>query len=111
MFELTKGEFVDLRSQIVTSSSPQWGGPRYRPMAFTEQGVAMLSSVLRSKPRYTGMKNLERMNEWFRRAKSNLVRAKAGKLSPEILYECGEEGHMYGRALDNAFPETESLNL
>jgi hypothetical protein len=32
----------------VTSSS-QWGGARYRPMAFTEQGVAMLSSVLRSK--------------------------------------------------------------
>jgi len=49
MFELTKGEFADLRSQIVTSSSPQWGGPRYRPMAFTEQGIAMLSSVLRSK--------------------------------------------------------------
>jgi hypothetical protein len=37
MFELTKREFADLRSQIVTSSSPQWGGPRYRPMAFTEQ--------------------------------------------------------------------------
>lgn len=34
-----------LRSQIVTSS---WGGRRYRPYAFTEQGVAMLSSVLRS---------------------------------------------------------------
>jgi hypothetical protein len=49
MFELTKGEFADLRSQIVTSSSPQWGGARYRPMAFTEQGIAMLSSVLRSK--------------------------------------------------------------
>jgi hypothetical protein len=49
MFELTKKEFADLRSQIVTSSSQQWGGPRYRPMAFTEQGIAMLSSVLRSK--------------------------------------------------------------
>ena len=49
MFELTKGEFADLRSQIVTSSFPEWGGPRYAPMAFTEQGVAMLSSILRSK--------------------------------------------------------------
>jgi hypothetical protein len=49
MFELTKKEFADLRSQIVTSSSQQWGGPRYRPMAFTEQGIAMLSSVLKSK--------------------------------------------------------------
>jgi hypothetical protein len=49
MFELTHKELSHLRSQIVTSSSPQWGGRRYRPMAFTEQGVAMLSSVLRSK--------------------------------------------------------------
>jgi hypothetical protein len=49
MFELTKKEFANLRSQIVTSSSPQWGGLRYSPMAFTEQGIAMLSSVLRSK--------------------------------------------------------------
>ena len=46
MFELTSDEFQNLRSQIVTSS---WGGTRYIPMAFTEQGVAMLSSVLRSK--------------------------------------------------------------
>lgn len=46
MFQLTRQEFVDLRSQIVTSS---WGGRRYPPYAFTEQGIAMLSSVLRSK--------------------------------------------------------------
>ncbi len=45
MFELTKLEFDNLRSQIVTSS---WGGTRYSPMVFTEQGVAMLSSVLNS---------------------------------------------------------------
>jgi hypothetical protein len=42
MFQLTENEFENLRSQIVTSS---WGGARYLPMAFTEQGVAMLSSV------------------------------------------------------------------
>lgn len=46
MFKLNKKEFRNLRSQIVTSS---WGGERYLPMAFTEQGVAMLSSVLNSK--------------------------------------------------------------
>jgi len=46
MLQLTKEEFDDLRSQIVTSRS--WGGRRYPPYAFTEQGVAMLSSVLRS---------------------------------------------------------------
>jgi hypothetical protein len=46
MFRLTAEEAANLRSQIVTSSL--WGGSRYRPLAFTEQGVAMLSSVLRS---------------------------------------------------------------
>lgn len=46
MFQLTKKEFINLRSQLVTSS---WGGRRYAPYAFTEQGVAMLSSVLKSK--------------------------------------------------------------
>ncbi|MFC1612739.1 ORF6N domain-containing protein [Patescibacteria group bacterium] len=45
MFQLTNEEFQILRSQIVTSS---WGGQRYLPYAFTEQGVAMLSSVLNS---------------------------------------------------------------
>jgi hypothetical protein len=49
MFVLSRQEVTNLKSQIVTSSSPQWGGARYQPMAFTEQGVAMLSSVLRSK--------------------------------------------------------------
>jgi hypothetical protein len=46
MFQLTAEEVDRLRSQFVTSSS--WGGRRYLPYAFTEQGVAMLSSVLRS---------------------------------------------------------------
>jgi hypothetical protein len=65
MFQLTDDEFTTLRSQIVISKSPTpqsasrlrsqvvtsktgRGGRRYRPFAFTEQGVAMLSSVLRS---------------------------------------------------------------
>ena len=47
MFQLTKDEFDLLRSQIVTSK--QRGGRRYPPYAFSEQGVAMLSSVLNSK--------------------------------------------------------------
>ena len=47
MFQLTDEEFANLKSQIVISS---WGGSRRsKPYAFTEQGVAMLSSVLRSK--------------------------------------------------------------
>ena len=47
MFEMTNEEFENLRSQFVTSSFSH-GGTRYLPMAFTEQGVAMLSSVLNS---------------------------------------------------------------
>jgi len=47
MFQLSDKEFENLKSQIVISS---WGGIRSAtPYAFTEQGVAMLSSVLRSK--------------------------------------------------------------
>jgi hypothetical protein len=46
MFRLDKVEFENLRCQIGTSS--RWGGRRHLPYAFTEQGVAMLSSVLNS---------------------------------------------------------------
>ena len=53
MFKLTNQEFNVLRSQSVTSSSEaletlRWGGRRTAPYAFTEQGVAMLSSILSS---------------------------------------------------------------
>ena len=48
MFQITKDEFTNLRFQFGTSSSG-WGGTRKLPYAFTEQGIAMLSSVLRSK--------------------------------------------------------------
>lgn len=44
MFQLSDAEFGNLKSQIVISS---WGGRRTAPYAFTEQGVAMLSGVLR----------------------------------------------------------------
>jgi hypothetical protein len=58
MFQLSKEEFENLRSQIVTSSEDEilrsqnvtssWGGQRYMPYVFSENGVAMLSTVLRS---------------------------------------------------------------
>ena len=63
MFQLTKEELENLRSQIVTSSSDgaksggnlrsqivtsSWGGMRYRPYAFTEHGIMMLASMLKS---------------------------------------------------------------
>ncbi len=46
VFQLTENEFEDLRCQFGTS---KWGGRRYLPYAFTEQGVAMLSGILHSK--------------------------------------------------------------
>ncbi len=46
MFQLSVEEMKILRSQFGTSS---WGGRRYHPYAFTEQGVAMLSGILKSK--------------------------------------------------------------
>lgn len=45
MFEMTKNELENWRTQFASSS---WGGSRYLPLVFTEQGVAMLSSVLNS---------------------------------------------------------------
>ncbi len=62
MFQLIKQDVINLKSQIVTSS---WGGPRRAlPYAFTEQGVAMLSSVLRS-PRAVQV-NIEIMRAFVR---------------------------------------------
>jgi hypothetical protein len=62
MFQLTADEAKNLRSQIVTSSS--WGGRRYLPLAFTEQGVAMLSSVLRTEQ--AALVNVEIMRAFVR---------------------------------------------
>ncbi len=62
MFQLSVEEFENLRSKSATSS--QWGGRRHPPYVFTEQGVAMLSSVLRS-PRAIAV-NIEIMRAFVR---------------------------------------------
>jgi hypothetical protein len=49
MFELTKEEYDSLRSQIVILKNGTGSHSKYLPFAFTEQGIAMLSSVLKSK--------------------------------------------------------------
>ena len=68
MFELSEEEFQNWRSQFVTSNSDKMG-LRYTPMAFTEQGVAMLSSVINS-PRAIEvniaiMRTFVRMRQWI----------------------------------------------
>ena len=81
MFQLSNQEVRDLRSPFVTSS---WGGRRTTPCVFTEQGVAMLSSVLRT-PRAIAV-NIEK--KYFstrardRRSRSPPRRARAGGSSP-----------------------------
>jgi hypothetical protein len=62
VFQLRSEEWDVLRSQFVTSRS--WGGRRYPPYAFTEQGVAMLSSVLKSKR--AALVNVEIMRTFVR---------------------------------------------
>ena len=76
IFRLDNHEVMDLRSQIVTSNR---GGRRYLPFAFTEQGVAMLSSVLRS--RQAIAINIEIMRAFVRlRAMIATNKELAGKL-------------------------------
>jgi len=63
MFELTQQESKILRSQIASSS---WGGSRYSPFAFTELGVAMLSSVLNSEKAIAANRDIMRAFVLFR---------------------------------------------
>jgi phage regulator Rha-like protein len=90
MFQLTREEFGNLKSHIVTSS---WGGTRKAPLAFTEQGVAMLSAVLRSKQAITIsiliIKAFVRMRELLEtnqalRAKLNALERQLGKHDKKI---------------------------
>jgi len=75
MFQLNKQEFTNLKSQIVISS---WGGMRRaKPYAFTEQGVAMLSSVLNS-PRAIHV-NIAIMRAFVRLREFLVSQAKVGK--------------------------------
>jgi hypothetical protein len=90
MFQLTAEEYEILRSQSVTSSS--WGGRRYLPCAFTEQGVAMLSSVLRS-PRAVEV-NVEIMRAFVRLRHSDLPTLLA---SPDRLSLGSQRGAGGGR--------------
>ncbi|PZX53299.1 ORF6N domain-containing protein [Algoriphagus chordae] len=65
MFQLSEEEWQNLKSQNVTSS---WGGRRTPPYVFTEQGVAMLSSVLNSPPaiqvNISIIRTFVRIREW-----------------------------------------------
>lgn len=78
-FQLNAAEFKHLRSQIVTSS---WGGLRTPPYAFTEQGVAMLSAVLRS--RRAIQVNIEIMRTFVRLRKMLASNARMARRLDEL---------------------------
>ncbi|MBO4777116.1 MAG: ORF6N domain-containing protein [Bacteroidales bacterium] len=71
MFVLTKDEFDSLRSQFVTSNKR--GGTRYMPLAFTELGIAMLSSVLSSEVAIQANLNIMRAFVAMRHAISSIA--------------------------------------
>jgi hypothetical protein len=75
MFQLTPQEFENLKSQNVTSS---WGGRRTLPYMFTEQGVAMLSSVLNSaiaiQVNISIMRVFVKMRQWAANYKELLIK-------------------------------------
>jgi len=83
VFRLTDHEVRNLRSQFVTSSSTRThGGRRYRPYAFTEEGVAMLSSVLRSPAAVRA--NIEIMRAFVRLRRAALVSQQLLRLVEEL---------------------------
>jgi hypothetical protein len=88
MFQLKEQEFKNLISQNVTSS---WGGIRKMPQAFTEQGVAMLSSVLNSETAIEVniqiIRIFSRMREMLLTHKDILV--KLGRIEKKLLKQDG----------------------
>ena len=92
MFQLTRDEYANLKSQIVTSS---WGGSRKLPYAFTEQGIYMLATVLKGElaeqqsifimRAFREMRHYIRQNQQFvTRSEMNLVAAKVADLSLQV---------------------------
>jgi len=95
MFQLSKDEFERLRSQIVTSNKR--GGRRTPPYAFTEQGVAMLSSVLRSKQAV--QVNIEIMRTFVKlgamTADNKVLARRLNKLESKLKSMVSLEGSQY----------------
>jgi hypothetical protein len=82
MFQLSNQELARLKSQSVISKEPGRGGRRHRNWAFTEQGVAMLSSVLRSQ---TAVRvNIEIMRAFVRLRRAALVSAQVMALVEDL---------------------------
>lgn len=82
MFELTKGEFDNLRCNFCTSNKR--GGTRFMPFAFTEQGVAMLSSVLNSDVAIEININIMRAFIAVRQMLSNPIESRVERIETQV---------------------------
>lgn len=93
MFQLTAEELENWRSQFVTSNSKAKMALRRRPYAFTEQGVAMLSSVLRSRRAVNA--NVEIMRAFVRLRKVLAVSAELARRLEEVEQRLGDHDEQF----------------
>jgi chromosomal replication initiation ATPase DnaA len=89
MFQLSFQEFTDLKRQIGTSRS--WGGRRKTPLAFTEQGVAMLSSVLRS--RKASLVNVQIMRTFVKMRAAIYANQELAQKMEQLEYRLDKHDH------------------
>ena len=106
MFQLTKDEAAALRSQTATSDAGR-GGRRYAPYVFTEQGVAMLSGVLRSK-RAVAV-NIEIMRAFVELRRAATSYAAIGKRLEELERETSAKLGQHDRQLAQIFQALRQL--
>lgn len=120
MFRLDNQEYANLKSQFVTAS---WGGDRAIPYAFTEQGVAMLSSVLRSKTAINVNIQIMRAFTAMRRALRNMEEAilrqekvemeveKLRNYIEEVLHDQNDTNEDLRQEIDNIYAAIGELSV
>jgi hypothetical protein len=106
MFQLSKSEAAALRSQVATSNIGR-GGRRYAPYVFTEQGVAMLSGVLRSK-RAVAV-NIEVMRAFVELRRAATSYAAIEKRLEELERETGAKLGQHDEQLSQIFKSLRQL--
>ena len=105
MFELTAEELRTLRSQFGTSS---WGGTRYMPMAFTEQGVAMLSGIINSQKAVSI--NIQIMRAFVQLRHLVIDHAELKRELEELRSQTEERFQVVFTVLDNLVSDDQSSN-
>ena len=105
MFELTADEFRNLKSQFGASS---WGGTRYMPMAFTEQGVAMLSGIINSQKAVNV--NIQIMRAFVNLRHLVIDHAELKRELDELRSQTEERFQVVFTVLDNLVSDDQSSN-